>query len=60
MRNVLRVPAGWKDNKDVKMKSTLDARDGAYFFTLSAKLAITTMLAVFAHKTVHLDSEMMV
>jgi len=57
---VLRAPAGWKDNKDVKTKSTLDVRDGAYYFTLSAKLAITTTLAVSALKTVLLDSEMMV
>ena len=60
MRNALRAPAGWKDNKDVKMKSTLDVRDGVYFFTLYAKLGITTMPAVSALKTVLLASETMV
>lgn len=57
LKSALKAPAGWKVNRDVKMILMENVRNGAYYGTLFARLATTTMLAAFALKIAQVDSE---
>jgi hypothetical protein len=59
LRNVLKVLAGWKVNNDVKMKLTVNVRNGDSFGILCAKLVIIIISVAYAHKIVLMISEMM-
>lgn len=59
LRNVLKVLAGWKVNKDVKMKLMVNVRNGDSSGIQCANQVITIISAVFALKIVLMVSVMM-
>jgi len=58
LRNVPKVLAGWKVNKDVKMKLTVSVRNGDSSGIHCANPVITIISAVFALKIVLMVSVM--